>query len=96
MTIVTGETESDEAAVPGAESAGLEVLDRDLVGQLVAQARAGGLKLLAELTRWVLESAFEGELTDHLGRDRHKVTTGDQVPNHRNGPRSCSGFGSCG
>ena len=95
MTNVTNETEAAEAAVPGAGGdAGLEVLDRDLVGQLVAQARAGGMKLtgegslLAELTKRVLESALEGELTDHLGRGRHEVTAGDQVPNHRNGHRS--------
>ncbi|MEY9969372.1 transposase-like protein, partial [Streptacidiphilus sp. MAP12-16] len=94
MTNVTNETEVGEAALPGAGDAGLEVLERDLVGQLVAQARAGGMKLtgegslLAELTKRVLESALECELTDHLGRGRHEVTTGDQVPNHRNGHRS--------
>jgi putative transposase len=87
MTIVTSETGAAAAAVPGAERAGLEVLDRDLVGQLVAQARAGGLKLtgegslLAELTRRVLESALEGEMTDHLGRGRHEVATGEDAPN---------------
>ncbi|WP_370127275.1 transposase [Streptacidiphilus sp. EB103A] len=91
---MTNGTEIAEGAVPGAGDAGLEVLDRDLVGQLVAQARAGGMKLsgegslLAELTWRVLESALEGELADHLGRGRHEVTTGDQVPNHRNGHRS--------
>lgn len=94
MTTVTSETEVAEAAVPGAVSAGLDVLDRELVGQLVAQARAGGLKLtgegslLAELTRRVLESALEGEMTDHLGRGRHEVADGDEAPNHRNGHRT--------
>jgi putative transposase len=94
MTIVTSETGAAAAAAPGADSAGAEVLDRDLVGQLVAQARAGGMKLtgegslLAELTKRVLESALEGEMTDHLGRARHEVATGDQAPNHRNGHRS--------
>jgi putative transposase len=94
MTTVTSESEVAEAAVPGAASAGLDVLDRELVGQLVAQARAGELKLtgegslLAELTRRVLESALEGEMTDHLGRGRHEVAGGDEAPNHRNGHRT--------
>ena len=93
MTNVTNETEAAEAAVPGAVT-GMDVLDGDLVGQLVAQARAGGMKLtgegslLAELTRRVLESALEGEMTDYLGRGRYAVATGEEVPNHRNGHRS--------
>ena len=93
MTNVTNETEAAEAAVPGAVT-GMDVLDGDLVGQLVAQARASGMKLtgegslLAELTRRVLESALEGELTDHLGRGRYAVATGEEAPNHRNGHRS--------
>ena len=69
-------------------------MDRDLDGQLVAQARAGGMKLtgegslLAELTRRVLESALEGEMTDHLGRGRHEVAGDDEASNHRNGHRA--------
>jgi hypothetical protein len=45
----------------------------DLIGQLVAQAREKGLDLVGEggllqqLTKRVLESALEGEITDHLG-----------------------------
>ncbi|MFV2179989.1 IS256 family transposase [Actinomadura sp. LOL_016] len=68
-------------------------VEQELVGRLVAQAREQGLELtgegglLAELTKRVLESALEGEITDHLGRDRHERadTTGG---NARNGHRS--------
>ena len=94
MSTVTSEIEAAESAAPGAASPVLGVVDRDLVGQLVAQARAGGMKLtgegslLAELTRRVLESALEGEMTDHLGRGRHEVAGGDEAPNHRNGHRT--------
>ncbi|GAB3976403.1 hypothetical protein GCM10029978_063190 [Actinoallomurus acanthiterrae] len=45
----------------------------DVIDQLVAQARAQGLDLVGEggllqqLTKRVLESALEGEMTEHLG-----------------------------
>jgi putative transposase len=48
-----------------------------LVAELVARAQAGGVKLtgegglLQQLTKRVLESALEGEITDHLGYERH-------------------------
>jgi len=56
---------------------GLDGLDEQLVEQLVGQARAGGLRLtgegglLQQLTKRVLESAPEGEITDHPGYDKH-------------------------
>ncbi|MFI0479673.1 IS256 family transposase [Actinomadura sp. 9N215] len=64
-----------------------------MVGRLVAQAREQGLELtgqgglLQQLTKQVLESALEGEITDHLGRDRYERT--DQSGgNARNGHRA--------
>ena len=54
------------------------VVDRGLVAQLVGDAQRQGIPvdgeggLLAELTRLVLESALEGEITDHLGYDKHE------------------------
>ena len=69
------------------------VVDRGLVAQLVGDAQRQGLSvdgeggLLAELTRLVLESALEGEITDHLGYDKHtKGASADG--NARNGTRS--------
>ncbi|GAB0108678.1 IS256 family transposase [Nocardia sp. JMUB6875] len=68
-------------------------VDADLVGQLVAQARASGLQLtgedglLGQLTKMVVESALEGEITDHLGYD-HSDPAGRGTPNSRNGTRS--------
>jgi transposase-like protein len=68
-------------------------VDQDLVGQLVAQARERGLELtredglLAQLTKQVLESALEGEITEHLGYDRHE-RVGGEGGNSRNGHRS--------
>jgi hypothetical protein len=60
----------EDAAVTRKEH---EASDRELVAKLVDQARAEGLELVGEngllgrLTKLVLESALEGEITDHLG-----------------------------
>ncbi len=68
------------------------IVDQGLVAQLVGQAREQGVAidgeggLLAQLTKLVVESALEGELSDHLGYDKHERTdTGD---NYRNGTRA--------
>ncbi|MFD1313549.1 IS256 family transposase, partial [Streptomyces kaempferi] len=68
MTDVTSDTEALQAPVSGTSA-----MDDGLVAELVARAQAGGVKLTGEgglrqqLTKRVLESALEGELTDHLG-----------------------------
>ncbi|WP_233163571.1 transposase, partial [Glycomyces salinus] len=57
------------------------------------RAEAGGVKLagkgglLAELTKRVLEAAFEGEMADHLGYDKHEAA-GRDGGNSRNGYRA--------
>ncbi|WP_336217186.1 IS256 family transposase [Nonomuraea sp. LPB2021202275-12-8] len=67
--------------------------DRELVARLVDQARAEGVELVGEngllgrLTKLVLESALEGEITDHLGYDKHQ-RSGGETTNSRNGARS--------
>ena len=56
---------------------GLDAVDEQLIDRLVGRAREGGLQLtgegglLAQLTKRLVESALEGELTDHLSYDRH-------------------------
>lgn len=68
------------------------VVDRALVAQLVGDAQRQGLDvagdggLLAQLTKLVLESALDGELTAHLGYDKHERTEGSG--NARNGTRT--------
>lgn len=53
------------------------VSDEQLVAMLVERARSEGLQLtgqgglLQQLTKRVLESALEGEITDHLGYEKH-------------------------
>jgi len=70
-----------------------DLLDDELIGQLVDRARAGGLQLtgegglLQQLTKRVLESALEGEITDHLGYEKHDPA-GDGSGNSRNGTRA--------
>lgn len=84
----------DTAAVakdgPGQPADGV---DADLVAQLVEQARAAGLQLtgdgglLQQLTKRVLESALDGEITDHLGYDKGDPA-GKNGGNSRNGVRA--------
>ena len=68
------------------------LVDKDVVAQLVGDAQRLGLSvegeggLLAQLTKLVLESALEGEMTAHLGYDKHERVEGSD--NARNGTRS--------
>ena len=60
---------------------------------LVERARSEGLQLtgqgglLQQLTKRVLESALEGEITDHVGYEKHDPA-GKNNGNSRNGTRS--------
>jgi putative transposase len=57
----------------GSPETTVDTVDEQLAAQLVAQARSQGLNLIGEggllhkLTKMVLESAVEGEMSDHLG-----------------------------
>ena len=91
MSDVIVSVEAVEAGRPVKLSA--DLLDDQLIGQLVDRARAGGLQLtgegglLQQLTKRVLESALEGEITDHLGYEKHDPA-GDGSGNSRNGTRA--------
>ncbi|MDW4918943.1 IS256 family transposase [Streptomyces californicus] len=67
-------------------------MDDRLIDELVSRAQAEGLQLTGEggllqlLTKRLLESALEGEITDHLGYDKHDPT-GKNGGNSRNGTR---------
>ncbi|MGI5485662.1 IS256 family transposase [Microtetraspora malaysiensis] len=80
----------EDAAVTRKEH---QASDRELVAKLVDQARAEGLELVGEngllgrLTKLVLESALEGEITEHLGYDKHDPA-GHGSGNTRNGTRA--------
>jgi putative transposase len=99
MTMTTAA--ADTAAVPADETSKTArrsnttpaSVDAELVGRLVAQAREHGLQLsgegglLQQLTKIVLESALDGEITDHLGYDKHD-RAGANSGNSRNGVRA--------
>jgi putative transposase len=82
------EADSDEAGHVGGDA-----VDGAVVDELVARARSLGLALtgpdglLGQLTKQVLESALEGEITDHLGYEAHDPA-GHHSGNSRNGRRS--------
>ena len=77
----------------GAGETSLDAVDEQLIARLAGKAREGGLALtgegglLAQLTKRLVESALEGEITDHLGYDRHDAA-GRDGGNSRNGHRS--------
>jgi hypothetical protein len=67
-----------------------------LIAMLVDRARGDGLKLAGEggllqkLTKRVLESALEGEITDHVGYDKHDPRAAAAgTPATVTGPRPC-------
>jgi putative transposase len=68
---------------PSLEQLAVQLMDR-AHDQGVSLIGPGGL--LAGLTKTVLESALEGELTEHLGYDPYEVT-GHHSGNSRNGTR---------
>jgi len=90
-SVVDLDTLTGEAAA-GAPDV-LDAVDEQLLDRLVGRAREGGLQLtgegglLAQLTTRLVESALEGEITDHLGYDRHDVA-GRDGGNSRNGHRA--------
>jgi transposase-like protein len=91
MGDVTVSVEAVEEVRPVVQPA--DLLDEQLIGQLVDRARAGGLQLtgegglLQQLTKRVLESALEGEITDRLGYEKHDPA-GAGSGNSRNGIRA--------
>lgn len=69
-----------------------EIIDQQqIAAQLLAQAKEQGVSLvgpgglLGNLTKTVLETALEAEMTEHLGYEKHGASEGD---NARNGTRS--------
>ncbi|MFF0865346.1 transposase, partial [Nonomuraea sp. NPDC003560] len=92
-TVIQASTEIDLEDAAVARKKPDNSTDRELVARLVDQARAEGVELVGEngllgrLTKLVLESALEGEITDHLGHDKHE-RSGNETGNTRNGSRS--------
>lgn len=78
--------EPSEAVVPTS-------MDDRLIDELVSRAQAEGLQLtgegglLQQLTKRLLESALEGEITDHLGYDKHDLA-GKNGGSSRSGTRA--------
>jgi transposase-like protein len=93
-TVIQASTEIDLEDAAVARKKPENSTDRELVARLVDQARAEGVELVGEngllgrLTKLVLESALEGEITDHLGYDKHE--RGGETGNSRNGSRAKS------
>ncbi|MFE9222917.1 transposase, partial [Streptomyces lavendulae] len=84
---------SENVATPSEAKAASAGVDDRFLNEFVARALAGGLQmtgeggLLQQLTKRLLESALEGEVTGHLGYDRHDPA-GENGGSSRNGKRS--------
>ncbi len=83
------------------ESVAIDVDQRQLAEQLLAQAKEQGIELvgpnglLNKLTKNVLETALDAEMTEHLGYDKHDPA-GRGSGNSRNGSRSKTVFTEIG
>lgn len=79
----------------------IDVDHRQLAEQLLAQAKEHGVELvgphglLNQLTKNVLETALDAEMTEHLGYDKHDPS-GRGSGNSRNGTRSKTVFTEIG
>jgi putative transposase len=87
------DTIDDVTAEAGREPVEPALDEQSVAEQLVAQAREKGIELvgphglLSQLTKRVLETALEVEMSDHLGYDKHDPM-GRNRGNSRNGVRS--------
>ncbi|MFB7248623.1 IS256 family transposase [Streptomyces populi] len=87
------ENVSEAEGAKSAKSVPTRTVDDQLIEELVGRAQAEGLQLtgegglLQQLTKRLLESALEGEITDHLGYDKHDPA-GKNGGNSRNGRRA--------
>src|SRR6478735_991533 len=90
---MTSENVTEAGTVEAAEPQPARVVDDRLIDELVSRAQAEGLQLTSEggllqqLTKRLLECALEGEITDHLGYDKHDPA-GKNGGNSRNGTRA--------
>jgi len=79
------------------ESVAIDVDHKQLAEQLLAQAKERGVELvgpnglLNQLTKNVLETALDAEMSEHLGYDKHD-SAGRGSGNSRNGTRSKTVF----
>jgi len=89
---MTSENATKHEAVEPKAAVSAKAVDDQLIDELVGRAQAEGLQLtgegglLQQLTKRLLESALEGEITDHLGYDKHDPA-GNNGGNSRNGKR---------
>src|ERR1700761_7722654 len=90
---MSSENVAEPEAVEPSKTVPAKAVDDQLIDELVGRAQAEGLQLtgegglLQQLTKRLLESALEGEITDHLGYDKHDPA-GKNGGNSRHGTRS--------
>ncbi|MEV0886445.1 IS256 family transposase [Streptomyces microflavus] len=90
---MTSDNVTEAESVEPSEAVPAKSVDDRLIDELVGRAQAEGMQLtgegglLQELTKRLLESPLKGEITDHLGYDKHDPA-GKNGGNSRNGTRA--------
>ena len=94
VAVMLSENADDKAAVAAIEVPGSREVDElEVARELVRRAREAGVALtgpdglLKAMTKTVIETALDEELSEHLGYDRHDPA-GYGSGNSRNGSRS--------
>ena len=93
MTDTIDVVAADQEPEGGPQSPPVPVDQEQVAEQLLAQARAQGVELIGpdgllnQLTKRVLETALEEEMSAHLGYDKHDPV-GHNRGNSRNGTRA--------
>src|SRR5690348_16261580 len=93
MTDTIDVVTADQEPAEGPEKPSIPVEQEQVAEQLLAQARAQGVDLIGpngllnQLTKRVLETALEEEMSPHLGYDKHDPV-GRNHGNSRNGTRA--------
>ncbi len=82
---MTSENVAEQDAVESAAAVSAKAVDDQLIDELVSRAQAEGLQLtgegglLQQLTKRLLESALEGEITCRRTRGSTQVSTGKRA-----------------
>ncbi|MFV2116998.1 transposase [Streptomyces sp. Act-28] len=90
---MTSENVTEVETIEPSEPQRAKAVDDRLIDELVSRAQVESLQptgeggLLQQLTKRLLEFALEGEITDHLGHDKHDPA-GKNGGNSRNGTRA--------
>jgi hypothetical protein len=98
---MTSENVSESEGAESTSAVSAKAVDDQLIEEPVGRAQAEGLQLtgegglLQQLTKRLLESALDGEITDHLGYDKHDAAGSSRPSCYAATPRSSASTSLC-